>query len=251
MPSRLVGTLHRIPEIHSTLMEDLFALMNKHFECVTEAQFTKDFLDKDYVILLRDRENGIVQGFSTAVLYDREVIGQRVKLLFSGDTIVNKDYWGEQELVKIWCRLAGKVSAQFPENKLYWLLISKGYRTYLYLPLFSFEFYPRYDKDTPLLEQEIMNDFGRFKYGHYFKAEQGIIHFEESHGHLGPDLAEIPEHQNRNPHTAFFLRKNPCYRQGSELVCLTRLEQSNMRSVARRSFIQGICDAQQLLCSVA
>ena len=39
---------------------------------------------------------------------------------------------------------------------------------------------------------------------------------------------------------AFFLRSNPGYLRGEELVCLTELASDNLRPLARRVFEQGL-----------
>ncbi len=55
--------------------------------------------------------------------------------------------------------------AEEPATPLYWYLICSGYRTYLYLPLFYRQFYPRYDQPTPELEQRLLDALGRCKLG--------------------------------------------------------------------------------------
>jgi hypothetical protein len=202
-------------------------------------QFSNDFHEKDFVVILRDPSRQEVAGFSTVAIYERVVSGQKIRLIYSGDTITDRRYWGGQALVKAWCHLAGQIKALRREVPLYWLLISKGYRTYLYLPLFSYRFYPAHDSEVPWFEKEILRDFGRFKFGNWFNDARGVVSFPESRGHLRADLADVPERRVPNPHVAFFLRANPHYATGDELVCVTRLDEANMRSLARRYFLMG------------
>ena len=100
-----------------------------------------------------DARDGTVRGFSTQRVLAATVEGTRVRAIFSGDTVIDRAYWGEQELVRGWSRFAGAVRAEAPETPLFWFLISKGYRTYLYLPLFFARYFPRHDAPTPPFEQ--------------------------------------------------------------------------------------------------
>ena len=63
-------------------------LMQAHYEGVTEQQFLADLAAKQWVILLRDQ--GRLCGFSTQVLFDHPFDGGTVKILFSGDTVIEK-----------------------------------------------------------------------------------------------------------------------------------------------------------------
>ena len=83
--------------------------------------------------------------------------GHPIRAVFNGNTIVDQDHWGQQELVRTWTRFMAERKAEDPATPLYWYLISSGYRTYMYLPLFYREFYPRYDRPTPRLEQRLLD----------------------------------------------------------------------------------------------
>jgi hypothetical protein len=52
--------------------------------------------------------------------------------------------------------------------------------------------------------------------------------------------AAVEPEETSRPDVAFFLRSNPGYTQGDELVCLTELSCSNLRPLARRVFEQGL-----------
>ncbi|NWF72823.1 MAG: hypothetical protein HXY51_07285 [Nitrospirae bacterium] len=221
-------------------MAELYSIFSRHYESVSFEQFSNDFYEKDFVVLLRDPIQQAVCGFSTVAIFEQVVCSQKIRLVYSGDTIIDPRYWGGQALVKAWCHLAGQIKALRREVPLYWLLISKGYRTYLYLPLFSYRFYPSHDCEVPSFEKEIIRDFGRFKFGSWFNELLGVVSFPESRGHLRAELADVPDRRVQNPHVAFFLRANPQYRNGDELVCITRLDEANMRSLARRYFLVGM-----------
>src|SRR5205823_6261147 len=104
----------------------------------------------DWVIQLIDPVTDALCGFSTQALLDVDVAGRRpVKALFSGDTIIDRGHWGVSALTRVWGRLALSLIDALPSTELYWFLISKGYKTYRFLPVFFREFYPRHDAPTP------------------------------------------------------------------------------------------------------
>jgi hypothetical protein len=67
-----------------------------------------------------------------------------------------------------------------------------------------------------------------------------VVSFPSSRGHLKAEWAVIEETEASRRDVAFFLRSNPGYAGGDELVCLTELASHNLRPLARRVFEQGL-----------
>lgn len=178
--------------------------------------------------------DGEICGFSSQRVLRLSVGGSPIRAVFSGDTIVDRAHWGEQELGRCWCRYVSGLYTEEPDVPLYWFLISKGFRTYLYLPLFFESFYPNREAPTPEFEQRVLDALGTAKFPAYYRRESGLIEFPESQGQLKPHLAEIPMRRLRNPHVQFFLRRNPGFRAGCELACLAEISPSNMKCFAGR-----------------
>lgn len=225
------------------LVRRLHALHAATYEGSEAGRFRADLAEKDWVILLRDGEAGPVVGFSTQMRMDVEVHGRRVRALFSGDTLIEPGYWGEQVLVRAWCRLAGRVKAQEPAVPLYWFLISKGHRTYLYLPTFFHRFHPRHDAETPAFERDLIAALGARKYPREFNPATGLIEPRETHDRLRPEL-DGTARRLANPHVAFFRARNPRYLEGHELVCVAEIHAGNMRGVARRELLVETAEAR-------
>lgn len=211
----------------------LYELLERHYEHVSWPQFEADLLEKDAVIVLRDA-SGLPCGFSTQKVMHITVDGIPVRAIFSGDTIIDPNHWGEQELGRAWCRYVGQVRAAESDTPLYWFLISKGYRTYLYLPVFFKTYYPACAWPTPAAEQRILNALASAKFSEDYDAESGLVVFQESRGNLKPELAAVPPHRLKNQHVQFFLSCNPTYSEGTELVCLAEISPENMRSYPAR-----------------
>jgi hypothetical protein len=215
---------------------EMFALYERYYEAAHYAQFCADLDAKHKVIALHDVD-GALRGFTTLAVYTREFAGTQVRVLFSGDTIVDESHWGQQSLAFAWVRLAAELRAQRPDVPHYWFLISKGHRTYRYLAAFSLEFLPAPERTASAHERALRDFLARDRFGASYDATSGTIRFAASRGHLRPQYAQIPAAHLRLPEVAFFLQHNPGYVHGDELACLCRLDADNLRPIARRAFL--------------
>jgi hypothetical protein len=216
----------------------LFTVFSASYEAVSLEQFTADLSAKDDVLLLRDAA-GAVQVFSTQVTHRFEIDGRVIRVLFSGDTIIAPESWGTQELVRAWCRYAGRVKSRHTDEPLYWLLLSKGHRTYLYLPLFFHHYHPQSGDEEATL-RHIKDVVASQMFGTDYRPVSGRLEFASSKGHLRSALADVPSARDRREHVAFFLERNPRYAEGHELVCLAEISPENMRGAARRHILEGM-----------
>ncbi len=235
--SKIEAHIVRISDLASGTVEQMFSLFANYYDACSEAGFRADLDDKDYVILLEDGNN--IQGFSTAAHYKYMGATGSVRILFSGDTIIARQYWGEQGLSRSFAKLAGWLKANHPEEPLYWFLISKGHRTYRYLPLFAHIFYPHPQNCHTDGLAALACDLAIQRFGDAYDTHDGVIRFVESRGQLKGEWATIDESALSRPELQFFLSKNPGFTEGHELVCLTELIPANLRSVVRRAFLEG------------
>ena len=219
-------------ELRPEEAEQMCWLMQAHYEGVTEAQFLADLAAKQWVILLRDKDR--LCGFSTQVLFDHPFDGGTVKILFSGDTVIEKKYWGSLALPVAWGRLMLSLLAAHPGMNLYWLLTSKGYKTYRFLPVFFREFYPCHATETPVVEKNLLRGVAARRFGTRFDPVAGILRAKPGDQRLRDGIAELDEKRLRDPHVAFFQERNPGHAQGDELVCLARFHPDNLKPYIRR-----------------
>jgi hypothetical protein len=216
----------------------MFALFERYYAAASWERFRDDLAGKSHVVMLRD-EAGELQGFSTLVAYERRFAGAPIRVLFSGDTVVDERHWGQQALAFAWLRHAGELYARNPQRPLYWFLISKGHRTYRYLPTFAREYYPAPWRTMPRAMRELMDFLARDRFGDAYDGDAGVLRFPTSLGHLREDYAQVPPAHARLPEVEFFLQRNTGYARGDELVCLARLSPENLRPMARRAFVAG------------
>lgn len=237
--TRLEARVVAVRALDEARIEPMYRLYAAHYDACDPGRFRSDLAGKDHVILLE--EGGRLCGFSTAVEHPFECNGERVRVLFSGDTIIDRSAWGQQALSRAFARLAGALHAREPSVPLYWLLISKGHRTYRYLSVFARRFFPHPSGDDPELRL-LAGAIAAARFGTAFDPARGVVVFPQSLGQLKPDLADIPPRLSSRPEVAFFLQRNPGYREGEELVCLTRLAPDNLRALVRAAFLAGMSD---------
>jgi hypothetical protein len=204
----------------------MLALMQEHFAGVTEELFDRDLAEKNWVILLED-DRGRLRGFSTQLLSAMQVSGAPVRVVFSGDTIVDRDAWGSNALARTWLEAVRTWQSDVP---LYWLLITSGFRTYRFLPVFWKEFWPRHD--SPALPAILMA-MASERFGRRYDQATGIVRLAAPQV-LRNGLAEIPPNRLGNPHVEFFARVNPGHARGDELACLCPLTRANQTPAGRK-----------------
>jgi len=218
----------------------MFQLLSGHFEGVSRAQFDQDLQEKNWVILLQ-RDDRLV-GFSTLLAYETLIGPEPVSVVYSGDTIVAREGWGSMSLAQTWIASVNQLRTQFPRGRYYWLLLTSGFRTYRFLPLFWREFYPRFDAHTPAPIQRLLDQLAWERFGSQYDSTAGIVRFNHPQ-RLRNGLAEVPEGRKANPHVAHFLTRNPGHSLGDELVCLTELHENNLTSAGKRMVLARTHDS--------
>jgi hypothetical protein len=236
---QLDATVDPVAALTDPAIDAMFDLYDRYYDATSRPLFEADLRNKDYVVTLREA-SGALAGFSTLAVMAADIGGKPLRAIYSGDTIIDHAHWGTQALAFTWIRFAGTVKAWAPEAPLYWFLIVKGHRTYRYLSAFSVDFYPRWDRPTPGQTRDVMDHLARRRFSDAYDATRGVVSFPCSRGHLKPEWATIEQTEATRPDVAYFLRSNPGYISGDELVCLTELASGNLRPLARRVFEQGL-----------
>jgi len=204
--------------------EAMWHVFANYYDGVSREAFERDLAGKDHVIVLRDRRDASVQGFSTLASFVREVEGRVVVGLFSGDTIVARAYWSQTALQRAFLAYAMRLKLRHPFSPVYWFLISKGFRTYLLLARNFPEYWPRHDRPTAAWQAAVIDDFARQRFGDAWSAARGTLVFSECAGKLKHDAAPIDARAAALPEVQFFLARNPGHARGDELCCLGRID---------------------------
>jgi len=222
-----------VSALDDRVRREMAALYFAMYDGATPSIFFDDLDAKDEVLLLH---HGLtLVGFSSFRFFEREWRGRRVGVVYSGDTVVAREHWGQQALAFDWISRMGAIKRARPELPLYWLLLVKGHRTFRYLPLFAKSFHPHWGIERsdlkPLADALAIDMFP----GDY-NPDSGVVEFAESRGHLKPDIAAPTDAERARDDVGFFLKCNPGYRRGHELVCIAELEPHNMKPLTLRLF---------------
>lgn len=230
-PSGIQFQLVPRPDLTDQQRASMFQLLAHHFEGVTREQFARDLAEKNLALLLQ-RDDRLV-GFSTQLAYTTEFEGESVNVIYSGDTIVAPEAWGTTALPRAWVAGVNALRATLPPGRCFWLLLTSGFRTYRFLPVFWREFFPRFDQTTPPETERLLQQLAGERFGAQFDSTAGVVRFTNPQ-RLCAGLEHVPAGREQDPHTLFFLARNPGYTTGDELVCLTELCQENLTAAGRR-----------------
>jgi hypothetical protein len=225
-------------ELSEAQRSRMLALLAAYFENVDRRQFDHDLAEKEWVVILSDAATGVIQGFSTLMRVQCQANGEPVVAFFSGDTIIDRDYWGEAELPRIWGRHVFHLADQIRPTRAYWFLISSGYKTYRFLSVFFREFYPTYRTPTPPAVKRVLDVVALAKFPNEYDASSGTIRFHHA-SPLREGVAEVSPQRLKDPDIAFFVQANPGYAQGEQLACLVELRRDNLTPAGRRMLGEG------------
>lgn len=231
------GRLVPRKDLTETERQAMLALLAAHFQGVTPERFAADLEEKNWVLLLEDEAGP--RGFSTLQIYETvRPDGEPITVVYSGDTIVERGAWATAALPKSWIAAVRTLRERHPRGPFYWLLLTSGYRTYRFLPVFWREFWPRHGASTPADVQALMDFLADQRFGPLYLKEKGIVRFPEPQV-LREGLDEIATGRLADPHVALFLERNPGWVQGDELVCLTEIAEANLTPAGWRMWRSG------------
>ena len=226
------GTAIHRTDLDPNTREAMFKLLRQSFTGISTETFYADLNEKNWIILIRNNADALI-GFSTLLQYRTRYKDQNLCVIYSGDTIMDSSGWNSFVLPATWIKTVRSICPIERDERLLWLLLSSGYRTYRFLPVFWRQFYPRYDLPTPQETRMLMDYLGRKKFGSQYNQTTGIVRFSTPQS-LKAGLVHVPNGKRTNPHVAHFLKLNPGYVQGDELLCLTELNDTNLTAAGRR-----------------
>lgn len=233
-PPQVYARYRRINRLSPADIRTMYGIFCQYYGNTDLDTFLRDMSGKTGVFLIRRRSDRAIVGFSTVALLDLNLQGKRVKGVFSGDTIIERDYWGSRALVTSFFLYLVRTVLRHPLTPVFWLLISKGYKTYLLLANNFFRFHPhpqqRYQEYEPLVEE-----YSEVLFPGYFCRSRKVLDFGDSYQYLNDDVAAITDDlRARYPNIAFFEARNPGWESGHELPCVGRAGPSDVFRYAFR-----------------
>jgi len=211
-----------VRNLSDSLHNEMFQLFSEYYDSVDFKKFILDLQEKTHVFLFFNPQNQSLVGFSTIMRKSFPHIARGI-FLFSGDTVMHKDYWGAKALQKsfFWFILESKLMNPF--RPVYWMLMSKGHKTYLMMRKNFRDSFPNHKTETPPLFQHIQNKFYQEKFSKSYQPTTNLIVFKENIGSVKMQIAKPTNEQLKDPEVVFFLKKNPGFEMGEELACVCEI----------------------------
>jgi hypothetical protein len=231
---RLRGRTVTVPDLDEATRRTAFALFARAYEGAEWARFLSDLEEKQHVILMRDGETGELKGFSTVSVRSERTDRGRAIVVFSGDTVIDRDYWGQKVLHRQLSLLFMKLQLQNPLRPVYWFVVSKGYKTYLGL-INNFPIsIPRHERpDDPRLRR-LLDRLAMARFGATYDVSAGIA-VNVAHERVRAGLAPIDDAAKTNPRVRYFIERNPGHARGDELACLGLVRKRDAAWIALRT----------------
>ena len=218
--AKLTCRFFPINEINIAKLVEMHSIFTRFYENADLTTFIKDMSEKKGVMILKNKTTGKIVGFSTYNEVELMHQGKKAIGVFTGDTIVEPEFWGNKTLHTAFAMKMLKAKMLRPTTPMFWLLISKGYKTYLLMANNFQRFYPRHDHHDHEMEG-LMQQYCQKLYPTYYKEEEKILDFGEGYHALKEDVADItPRMRASNSSIRFFEERNPEWRRGTELPCV-------------------------------
>ena len=212
-----------LSKVSVPIMRRMYEIYSGYYENISLDIFCQDMVEKSGIFLVEEKATKRVVGFSTLKVIDMNVEGRRVKGVFSGDTIIEEKYWGSKALqVKFFFRMI-REKIRHPFRPMFWLLISKGYKTYLLLANNFHNYYPNPEgKDQRLAP--LVDAYCQSLFSDYYCNQRRLLDFGEGYTHLKSDVAGISDEMRlANEKIQFFEKQNPSWQRGTELPCIGQI----------------------------
>jgi hypothetical protein len=224
----------KLDRISIQQVKEMHNLFIKYYHNADFATFIDDLSQKDGLVLISEDKSKKIVGFSTLMMMRFQLDGREVKGLFSGDTIIDRKYWGTNKAMICFVKILLKEKLKDPTTPLFWLLISKGYKTYLLLANNFPKHYPHYQNKFSGLSS-VVEQYCQHLYPSYYDAEQQILNFGGDYQKLRGEVAEITDDMKLSvPKINFFEEKNPQWREGTELPCIGEVNVSMLTFFAQK-----------------
>jgi len=224
--AKLSCRFFRIHDISIPKMLEMHAVFSQYYHNADLATFIQDMNKKSGVFILKDKTAGRIVGFSTWNEVEIDYRGKKAIGVFSGDTIVEKEYWGNKAMHTAFAIKMLSTKLLNPSTHVFWLLISKGYKTYLLMTNNFQRFYPRHDQHDVELEG-LVDQYCNKLYPDYYQADSRILDFGDGYHALKSDVAAITSSMcAENDNIRFFNERNHEWRRGTEMPCIGEVSAS-------------------------
>ena len=244
--SKLYWKVQFTTDLNDHIIRSMYGLYETYYDQISFEGFVADLMKKTEVILLFDRQEGNLQGFSTLVTFMMKQGHKQIPCVFSGDTIIHERFWGQRSLGVAFLIYMFKKKLAHPSVPLYWFLISKGYKTYLLMANNFKEHYPRFEKETPEPMVDLIKQASDSLFPGCYRDNGTLVFPTDKAARLKLGVADIDQRLLKHPRIQFFNERNPAWKDGEELACLAEMSLKMPFHYYHKSMVK-LCSMQTLL----
>jgi hypothetical protein len=231
---KLAGRTIPVAALDAPTRAAAFALFRAAYENTSRERFEHDLAEKQHIILLYERASGTLKGFSTVLVRQVASPHGAATVVFSGDTVIDPEYWGQKQLQLAFARLLVTIKLRAPWRPLYWFLVSKGYRTYLLLANAFPHAVPRVGSAAGPALRAMLDELAAERFGAQYDRALGVVRYATPHERVRDGIAPVTPSALANEHVRFFVERNVEHADGVELACLAKVRLVDVaRAVAR------------------
>jgi len=218
------ASLIDVERVSETELEQCFSLLQDSFEGVSKKSFFKDLSEKEKIILLEDDSR--VVGFSTIMSFPLQISSGTIEIVFSGDTAVDPAARNSREIGRCLAEYLFLAMSR-SLHPVWYVLISKGWRTYRAMWFLFKQAYPQSDEDVLLHEyQGIVRAFRNHKYPDRQLYNDSVLVGQNDAQCIRSGSDDLTVRAGESGE--IFTTLNPGYATGDELVCIAHVCKSNM-----------------------
>ena len=234
----------RVSRLPAGVRDGMWSVFRKYYDGISRAQFESDLDAKQFVIIVRDGA-GTVQGFSTIAEYDVALGERSYRVVYSGDTILERRFWGYGGLQTAFARHMLLAKLRTPGRPVYWFLISKGYKTYLLLARNFLGYWPRRDVPMESWQKQLVDKLATDKFGAQYDAPSGILRALEDGCRLKEEVAPLDVFTDAD--IRFFAESNPGHAIGDELCCVGVVDTRSLVHYVKKRLVKSFSRSRQLV----
>ncbi len=207
--------------------DEVWAFAARYTDATREG-FERSVRGKKVFVFLRDRRSKALAGIGAVDVFDLEVEGRDVVVIFPGNTLVDERYRGQNLIQAEGFRQHLRARLRHPLRPVFLLYDTFSYKSYLMLSRNFGAYWPRPDAPTPPFETALMEAVARRRYGDGWDPARGVA---PGDGRRLKDWVAPAHEALAEPAVAFFVARNPGYDRGDLLLVAAPLDLRNWLSV--------------------
>ena len=216
-------------------LDEIWMVTDRYIETTREIYETK-LKALPEVGLWRTRDGQLV-GLVSLDVYRPTWRGRESIVFFTSSVVIDEAYRGRNLVVRTGLRMILREKLRRPWLAAYWFFDTFSYKSYLLLPRYFRDYWPRRDRETPNAIAVFVDHLARRRYGADWIPERGIVR-RSGTKRLHERTAPVDASTLADPDVHYFESRNPGHAEGDMLVCLAPLTLTNILGALTEAFVR-------------